>query len=146
MNNLKNRQGSCLCGAVQVSVNLHKTDLGACHCSSCLKWSGGPFMELECGSVVRFLGDEHIQTYESSAWAIRGFCKICGSHLFIQEKSSNDYGISVGQFDNSKNIQFNRQVFYDNKPAYYRFANSTLNISSDYIYQHFPHTKQDKQE
>lgn len=97
-------------------------------------------MELECGSNIEFQGEENIRTYGSSKWATRGFCKVCGSHLFIKETSSNDYGIPVGLFPDGSNIRFNRQVFYDNKPAYYRFSNSTHNITSEYIHEHFPHT------
>lgn len=100
-------------------------------------------MELECGSNIEFAGGDNIATYESSKWAERGFCKVCGSHLFIKEKRSMSYGIPVGVFDDDSEISFNRQVFYDNKPAYYSFSNRTHNISSDYIYEHFPETRED---
>lgn len=140
------RLGLCLCGAVQVRVDFKNTDLGACHCSKCLAWCGGPVMELECGTDVDFQVDENIQIFESSKWAVRGFCKICGSHLFIKEKQSNSYGIPVGLFKNDANISFNRQVFFDNKPAYYNFSNSTNNITSAYIHEHFPETKEDDSE
>ncbi len=100
-------------------------------------------MELECGSTVEFLGDENIQTFNSSKWATRGFCKVCGSHLFIKDTNSGDYGIAVGLFENQDSICFNRQVFYDHKPDFYQFSNSTHNINSDFIYQHYPFTKEE---
>lgn len=99
-------------------------------------------MELECGADVEFRGQENIQTYESSSWAVRGFCKICGSHLFMQEKGTDNYGVAAGLFDSEQGLSFNRQVFYDNKPAYYRFSNPTTNITSAYIYEHYPRTKE----
>jgi hypothetical protein len=138
------RQGACLCGAVRIRAGMNHTDLGACHCSICLKWSGGPFMELECGSNVEFEGAESIQTYESSRWAVRGFCKNCGSHLYIKEKSSNSYGVPVGLFSNDVGISFNRQVFIDKKPLYYGFSNPTRDISSDTVYEIFPEAKESK--
>lgn len=101
-------------------------------------------MELESGANVEFIGGDNIATYESSKWAVRGFCKACGSHLFIKETSSMSYGIPVGIFDDDSEVSFNRQVFIDNKPVYYSFSNRTDNISSDYIYEHFPETREDK--
>ena len=139
------RLGECLCGAIKLLVNIDNTDLGACHCMTCLKWSGGPLMELECGANVEFEGAENIRTYESSTWAVRGFCKQCGSHVFIKEKSSNSYGIPVGLFKDDSGISFNRQVFFDNKPSFYDFLNSTLNITSETIYQLFPEAKKIKE-
>jgi len=98
-------------------------------------------MELECGTDVEFEGLEIIQTYSSSNYAERGFCKVCGSHLFIKETNSNSYGIPPGLFDNDSGFSFNRQVFFDNKPEYYAFSNNTLNITSEYIHAHFPETR-----
>ena len=62
------RSGSCLCGAVKLKVNSENNDLGVCHCAKCLKWSGGPLMELECGANIEFEGNENIQTYESVSY------------------------------------------------------------------------------
>ncbi|QIB65723.1 GFA family protein [Kineobactrum salinum] len=135
------RTGSCLCGAVRVSVDAAATDLGACHCARCRKWSGGPLMELECGSDVKFEGFENIEVFKSSDWAERGFCKVCGSHLFIKSVESGEYGIPPGLFDSDKGIDFNRQVFFDKKPDYYSFSNTTRNITSEYIYEHFPQAR-----
>lgn len=96
-------------------------------------------MELECGDTVQFKGQQHIQTYASSNFAVRGFCKICGSHLFIRDEKNN-YGVPPGLFSNTAELQLNRQVFFDKKPPYYEFSNETLNINSDYIYLHYPET------
>lgn len=132
------RKGSCLCGAVKVLAGSDEKNLGACHCPMCRKWSGGPFMELECGSDVVFEGVENITVFDSSEWAERAFCKICGSHLYMKSKDGTDYGIPVGLFEDNSGVKFDRQVFYDKKPSYYSFANDTRNITSEYIYDRFP--------
>lgn len=139
------RTGKCLCGAVQISVKASKIDMGACHCQTCRKWSGGPFLEVECGSDVVIEGYENIGTYDSSSWAQRGFCKICGTHLFLKSNASGEYGIPPGLFENDSDIQFNRQVFIDHKPSYYSFKNTTIDITSSYIYEHFPETNKNTQ-
>ena len=137
------RLAACLCGAVCIAVDVSKNDLGVCHCVRCRKWSGGPFFELEVGSEVTISGEENIQLYASSEWAERGFCKVCGSHLFIKDNATQAYGIPAGLFEDDTGFLFNRQVFSDQKPAYYSFSNRTKNITSDYIYQHFPQTQED---
>lgn len=138
------RSGACLCGAVRVGVRASKVDLGACHCVICQKWSGGPLFEIECGPNVAFEGAENISTYRSSNWARRGFCKECGTHLFVQSDENGDYGISPGLFADTTGLQFRRQVFVDQKPKYYSFANETLNVTSEYIHENFPETRIDE--
>lgn len=138
----KRRVGSCLCGSVQVSVEFNHTDIGVCYCEKCRLWAGGPFFELECGDNVKFTGRDNIQTYASSEWAERGFCENCGTHLFIKDKRSGEYGIPPGLFDTDEALALNRQVFSDKKPEYYSFANETQDIPSSYIYQHYPETKE----
>tara|TARA_R100001143_G_scaffold22827_1_gene23878 strand:- start:1786 stop:2094 length:309 start_codon:yes stop_codon:yes gene_type:complete len=98
-------------------------------------------MELECGSNVKFEGSENIKVFKSTQRAERGFCKECGSHLFVRSVESDEYGIPPGIFEDVQGINFNRQVFIDNKPNYYSFANTTRDISSDYIYEHFPQVR-----
>lgn len=144
MNSKKVRSGKCLCGCVEISIPYDMIDLGVCHCFKCQKWSGGPLMEIECGTSVEFSGEENIGTFKSSKWAKRGFCQRCGSHLFIKDVDSGEYGIPPGIFDNHQDIQLNRQVFFDHKPQYYNFSEQTKNITSEFIYTHFPQTKEDK--
>lgn len=138
-----NHIGHCLCRAVTIVTDSGEKSLGACHCINCRKWSGGPFLELECGSKVVFEGSENIAIFDSSEWAERGFCKVCGSHLFMRSKDSPDYGISAGLFENDEGINFDRQVFFDKKPSYYSFSNDTRNITSDYIYEHYPQCREE---
>lgn len=135
------RKASCLCGAVRINVNHESNDLGVCHCPTCRKWAGGPFFEIECGSEVTIVGSENISIYKASAWAERGFCKVCGTHLFIRSTETNEYGVPPGLFETDDSVQFMRQVFFDKKPDYYSFSNSTRNITSDYIYEHFPQAR-----
>ena len=122
-------KGSCLCGAVKVTVKNMKNNVDVCHCGMCRKWGGGPLMCVDCGSDVTFAGEENITVYDSSDWAERGFCKKCGSHLFYRLKEVNDHQVSVGLFDEQKNYHFELQVYIDQKPAFYEFANKTKEMT-----------------
>jgi len=119
-------------------------NISACHCSICTKWVGGPFMEVECGTNITFQGIENISIFNSSEWAERGFCSICGTHLFIRSKTNNKigisegYGIPVGLFEETNKLVFNLQVFIDEKLLYYSFSEKTKNISSADIYEKYP--------
>ena len=122
-------KGSCLCSLVSLSTTTKNHHVAACHCSMCRKWGGGALLAVECGSDVSFKGEENIGIYQSSEWAERGFCEKCGSHLFYRLKQNNQYYIPVGIFDNDEGLVFEHQVFIDEKPEYYSFANQTKNMT-----------------
>lgn len=137
MSNVNVAKGSCLCGAVSVSAANMSKQVGACHCNMCRKWGGGALLVVECGSDVSFEGEENIGVYQSSAWAERGFCKKCGSHLFYRLKDNNHYYIPVGIFNNSEHLVFDLQVFIEEKPDYYSFANDTKNMTGEELFAMF---------
>lgn len=118
-------QGQCLCGAIRISASNSSASVGACHCKMCRRWGGGPFMEVNCGRAVSFSGEENISVFNSSDWAERGFCRNCGTHLFYRIKESGEHMIPVGLLDDGYDLVFKNQVFIDQKPPYYRFANKT---------------------
>lgn len=128
-------QGSCLCGKVTVSANKLSKNVGACHCSMCRKLSSGPFMAVNAGTDVQFTGESHIQTFASSEWADRGFCNHCGSNLFYYLKPTKQFMVSAGLFDEAFN--FDHQVFIDEKPHYYDFANKTHDMTGAELFEAF---------
>ena len=130
-------KGSCLCGKIRFTAQHMSQKVGACHCSSCRKWGGGPFMEVNCGADVLFEGEEHITVYDSSTWAERGFCSLCGSHLFYRLKKSRQHMMSIGLFEDDQNLVFHRQVFVDEKPSFYSFSNETSEMTGPEIFKKF---------
>lgn len=129
-----NRTGRCLCGAVKFEASNVSRSLGACHCSMCRRWTGGPFLAVDCGSEVKFAGEANITVFNSSDWADRGFCKKCGSNLFYRLKGVEQYQIPPGLFDNDSGLEFNHQVFVDERPEYYEFSNKTSNMTGPEVY------------
>ena len=137
MSNSNVATGSCLCGAVSMNTTSIDRHIAACHCSMCRKWGGGALLAVDCGSDVSFQGEENIGIYQSSEWAERGFCKQCGSHLFYRLKQNHQYYIPAGIFDNDEGLVFEHQVFIDEKPAYYSFANETKNMTGAELFAQF---------
>lgn len=125
---------SCLCQSVKMEANQAKTSVGACHCGMCRKVAGGPMLAVDCGHDVQISGQEHIGIYSSSDWAERGFCKVCGSGLFYRLKESQQYYIPAGLFENQE-FKLDHQVFIDDKPDYYDFANETHNMTGQEVFE-----------
>lgn len=142
MSNLNSAKGSCLCGAVGIEAKNMSNLVGACHCNTCRKWGGGAFLAVECGSDVSFEGEENIGVYKSSEWAERGFCQRCGSHLFYKLKQNNQYFMPAGLFDSSEGLVLDHQVFIDEKPKYYSFANETKNMTGAELFAQFAPTSE----
>ncbi len=126
--------GSCLCGSVKFKASRVNYNMGVCHCSMCRKWGGGPLMAVDCSTDVIFENSENISVYNSSDWAERGFCKLCGSHLFYRLKQTRQYHIPAGLFENNDKFVFDHQVFIDKKPSFYSFSNTTKNLTEAEIF------------
>lgn len=134
MSELSLVKGSCLCGAVKIATASINHHVAACHCSMCRKWGGGALLGVECDHGISFEGEENIGIYQSSEWAERGFCNKCGSHLFYRLKENHHYYIPVGIFDGELDLVFDLQVFIEEKPEYYSFANETKNMTGEELF------------
>jgi hypothetical protein len=132
-------RGSCLCGAVALHTTQLGLDAGACHCDICRKWGGGPLFALSCGDDLSFEGRDRVSVFDSTAWAERGFCSVCGTHLFIRVKPNGRYILPAGLFSAERDLRFDHQIFIDKKPAYYGFSNETKNLTGAELFaQHVP--------
>lgn len=125
MSSIAKAKGSCLCQKVSFETQLKNDHFHACHCNICRKWGGGPLLAVDASDGLSFTGEDHIGIYNSSEWAERGFCKNCGSHLFYRLKEGQFYNIPLGLFDNSQDLKFDLQIYVDNQPTNYSFANVT---------------------
>ncbi len=130
-------RGSCLCGAIKFKANTINLKMGACHCGTCRKWGGGPFMAVDCGSDVDFENVETLTVFNSSDWAERGFCGTCGTHLFYRLKESDQYMMPAGTLNIESDCNFDQQVFIEEKPSYYTFSNKTKDMTGAELFALF---------
>ena len=121
--------GRCLCGGVTFEIEALNTHVDACHCGMCRRWAGGPYMTLQHEGPVAFGGTDLIAIYPSSDMIERGFCKRCGSVLFTRLKGQDHYFLSAGAIAQSNRLDFTVEIFFDDKPAYYAFANQTQKMT-----------------
>lgn len=119
------RTGKCLCGAVTFEAEPYPS-YQACHCETCRIWGGGPFMAVPC-KTASFKGPT--ARYASSEVAERGFCSICGTHLFFHPIGADVHGVPLGIFDDTSGLTFKAEFFIDEKPESYAFANETKQLT-----------------
>jgi hypothetical protein len=119
------RTGSCLCGDVTFEAETMPT-MQACHCSMCRKWGGGPFMAVPC-QAASFAGP--ISRYASSEGAQRAFCTTCGTNLYYHTVGGPIHAIPIGLFDDQSELAFRAEIYFDDKPDYYAFANPTKKMT-----------------
>jgi hypothetical protein len=131
------QSGGCLCGAVRFSASPADNEVGVCHCSMCRRWSAGPFMVRDCGTTLKVEDEAKVGAYRSSEWAERGFCKTCGTPLYYRLIDRNSYFVSAEAFDDVKGLTFTSQIFIDEKPSYYEFANKTHNMTGAEVFAQF---------
>lgn len=131
---IKTLEGHCLCGAVTLRAAVNHDQVGACHCTTCRRWGGGPLLAVESDQPVECSGEQHIGVYASSDWAERSFCKECGTHLFYRLREQPFYAIPVGLFDDQRDWQLNREVFIDQKPGFYCFAQRTEQLTGEELF------------
>ena len=129
--------GGCLCGAVRFTATLKNHELGVCHCSMCRRWAAGPFFAMECEGTVKTADASQLGAYRSSEWAERCFCKQCGSVLFYRLVGKDFSAVSAEAIDDKSGLTFTSQIFIDDKPAYYDFANKTHNMTGAEVFAAF---------
>ncbi|MGI9265522.1 MAG: GFA family protein [Gammaproteobacteria bacterium] len=129
------KQARCLCGNVTLNVGSLARVFTACHCDMCRKW-GGIWVAVECNDVTVHAPDG-VKIYDSSEWAERGFCAVCGTHLYYKGKGRDAYFVAIGLFPETEAFEFTRQIFIDKKPDYYCFANSTTELTEREVFEQF---------
>lgn len=132
-------EGTCLCGAITIRARTNE-HVEACHCGMCRKRGGGSLLAVHCGTETTIDGLDQVQTFASSDWAERGFCKTCGMHPFYKLKQTNDYIVPAGLFQDGVAFELKGQIFIDRKPSYYEFANQTSMRTEEEVYQQYVST------
>jgi hypothetical protein len=80
--------GGCLCGKVRYEISAKPISTANCHCRTCQKMSGSPYIAilLVPASAFTVTGDykEFITVAASGNRMHRSFCPECGSLLFVR--------------------------------------------------------------
>ncbi|MAC08157.1 MAG: aldehyde-activating protein [SAR116 cluster bacterium] len=126
--------GGCLCGKVRFSAAPAARDMGVCHCSMCRRWSGGAFMAVDCGDTVEFAEGAEPGVYVSSDYGERVFCAQCGSSLMWRMRDGSHASVSAQAFDAPEVFALTTEIFVDEQPSGYAFANSTRKMTGAEVF------------
>lgn len=115
--------GSCLCGAVTYEVRGPARPVIACHCRQCRKQSGHHVAATQVRRAdLTVDGGENLSWYHASDAARRGFCRMCGSHLFWEPASGERTSIFAGSLDAPTGLTLAAHIHVADKGDYYEIA------------------------
>lgn len=119
MNPPETVNGSCLCGAVRISLDLPSKWCAHCHCSMCRKEHGAGYVTWAGFTEGQYrvnAGAEQLTWFRSSAEAERGFCGTCGSSmLFRSARWPGEIHVALGCLDGPIDRQPQAHVYHDTR-------------------------------
>ncbi|HEY0964766.1 MAG TPA: GFA family protein [Candidatus Paceibacterota bacterium] len=121
---MKSITGACGCGAITFTAEGDIVGVVSCHCKFCQRLHGNynPMVIVEKGDFALRSADS-LEWYDSSNEARRGFCRLCGSALFKEQKSGSKILISIGSLDDTSGWKNTKNVFTEEAGAYYEMPN-----------------------
>ncbi len=136
------RDGGCLCGAVRFRAGLTGRSFGACHCEMCRRWTGSALLAISVPTKnIVWTGESHIARFQSSDWAERANCRICGSALYYRVTGdgpgAGDTELPIGAFDSAEGLTFDSEIYIDLKPECYAYAGDRKRMTRAQTHDHF---------
>ena len=119
-------QGSCLCGAVQFSLEPPTLWCAHCHCRMCQRAHGAAFVTWVGAAEDRVvIDDSRLMWYHSSDQAERGFCTICGSSLFFRStRWPGEIHVTRANINGEIDREPEGHAFFDSHVSWFQVADS----------------------
>jgi hypothetical protein len=112
--------GGCQCGAVRYRFEGTPGHSGICHCRMCQKASGNFGLGLVSLPVAGFTWTRGKPSeFRSSPPVARGFCKACGTPLYMHDDDDTNYEITLGSLDDPNAAPPTTQVGTESKVAWF---------------------------
>jgi hypothetical protein len=116
--------GRCNCGAVTFTATGPFRPPRACHCKSCRRQSGHYLAATQidrAGLTVK--GEEMLNWFSTTEHARRGFCRVCGVHLFWERpEDTKKVSIFMGCLDEPTGLHLVDHIFVAEKGDYYEIT------------------------
>jgi hypothetical protein len=104
-------------------------EMGVCHCDMCRRWSGGAWFGVDCGASVKVADESKLGIYPSSGYGERCFCAQCGATLFWRMQDGSVNVVAFSAFAEPGQFKFVSEIFTEEQPASYAFANPTKRMT-----------------
>jgi hypothetical protein len=102
----------------------------------CRRWAGGPFIGVEVSDLT-FDNDEQLIVYRSSDWAERISCRACGGGLAWRMQDGSFANVPTAVFDPPLDLPLGLEIYIDEKPAGYAFANVPQQMTGSEVIEAF---------
>ena len=109
-----------MCGAVRYRLTSAPFDAGWCHCRTCQLNSGSPAMAFASVPVADYAIEQgEIATVKSSEVGHRGFCRDCGTPLYMEDDDAPfTRDVSLATLDRPERIAPGFHMFYGSRIAW----------------------------
>lgn len=91
-------------------------------------------MVVDCGDTVEFEEGATPAVFGSSDYGERVFCADCGSSLMWRMRDGSHVSVSAQAFDTPELFTLAKEIFVDEQPAGYAFANSTRKMTGAEVF------------
>lgn len=113
--------GRCLCGQVEFRLNAEPSFACHCHCGTCRRVSGAPYVTWVTFPTTSFrITKGRIEERESSPGVIRGHCSVCGatiSYLHAADRPE-EIDITAPCFDDPSFFEPMAHIWTEDKPRW----------------------------
>ncbi|MEI6478025.1 MAG: GFA family protein [bacterium] len=115
---MKPHTGQCLCGSVKYTLPGELSGVISCHCKDCQRLHGiyNPMVVVPRNDLI-LTEEKGLAWYPSSEESERGFCKKCGSALFMRTEARAL--VSAGSLDDPTGLKNLKNIFTDDAGEYY---------------------------
>ena len=136
------RTGQCMCGAIKFSADTGE-QFSICHCKMCQRWSAGVFMGVPTTNFTLTEGEEHLTVVQTSNWADRAFCALCGSNMYYKAHAMPGPAVTLGNLDDASDLTPAVQYYIDKKPDGFSIAQDTNKMTEAECIAHFAPDEQE---
>ena len=121
-------RGGCMCGAVQLEIELPPKWCAHCHCGMCRHAHSSAFVTwvgVERDKFRLTAGEDSLVRYASSAAAQRSFCRTCGTTLLFEgDRWPNEVHIARACFGDDVDLVPTAHAYFDDRAPW-------LNLGED---------------
>lgn len=92
------RAGGCLCGAVRYVALGEPERVGLCHCATCRKNTGTPYLAFAVYDAANVTIEGALKVHRAPK-IDRRFCPQCGTLICLAEEGESEIDLTLGSFD-----------------------------------------------
>ena len=116
--------GRCICGQVHIRLDHEPSFACHCHCESCRRASGAPYVTWVTFPVGSFhVTKGELEQHASSPSVLRGHCAACGTSItYTHEDRPGDIDVTASCFNDTSFVEPKAHIWLEDKPHWVEIA------------------------